>query len=1255
MRDQVHMNVVRDALWSRPVGAASVMVGAGFSKNAHSAKPGMTSLPSWEELATAISRQLYPPCDCPEQRKEVPASDSTRDFLSRAQEFETAFGRNALLQLLRQLIPDTDFRPSELHTRLLGLPWSQVFTTNWDTLLERTTIPGRSYDTVQTVGDISSARPPRIVKLHGSFSADSRLTITEEDYRKYPNDFAPFVNTAQQAMMETVFLLIGFSGNDPNFLHWSGWVRDNLGDSRPPMYLAGWLELSDHRRQVLIERRVIPIDLADHPRGSTWPEHLRDRYAVDWVLRTLEYGEPYDVTDWPTPSHRRQIQVPDHFRPLDVPVATEPLAESSRPERGANSSAVAKVDAILEISCHNRAMYPGWLMIPAAKRHSMRMVTDAWEKQILDVVNELEWGKQLAAIDELVWRRRLLLDPLSRQLEEAVAAVLQTIDCETRTIRGEALPSVAWGATRAAWRRLGLALLTAARFRLDAEAFDFWMAALAPFLGDDGDIRHAVQYEQCLWTLWRLDLHALGTLLHSWVCEECDPVWMMRKATLLLEINASDQAERLLTEATADIYGRPSNDESLAAASREGWALLLQDALAAKPPSFRGSVPSRRWAELALLKCDPREDRRRSSDDLREMNPIEEKPVFDYGTSSESITFSNEPHRRLQAAYRSVRLTEVAGLPSIVNFRDVSKGLLTQAADVLIESNPGLAARLVLRICRSDQDPLLLRVFSRSRVAFMPEAVTKSIHGSAINLIEHASGRITETRELFWIERLRVGIEVLSRITLRCTPDQVGTIFDRALSDYARSPIANHHLMAKPLRRLLWRSWGALPVPDRTERILDLLTAPIRDGASVEISSALDASELLLDPTPPPTRTSDNDTRWAQAGSTIAQALRVAGEARSRGAIRAGYAGLPEHLTPDELGEIAEALWHSDFTEPDALPSGTNLYDWSFLFLPETRSGDAGTAFRRKWLSLHTLENLEPPTDANPHVFSFSNSNRGNPTNVDDIIYQVGSAIQQSEARGQPFTISEEDLAVIVRVIDHWCDLDVPRPPPDFHGFATEDIRETVAALASVLAAIPISKALGERIYEKVRQLHDARIPAFELIGALVQILPTQTDELVMLLKIGLVSDEAGLADAAGQGLRMWLQGSRDSPSTVAPPPTELLREVGVAIATRRGGMLQQALEIATWVFARGEPVQREAIESLTLEGLGYLREELRYDRLQRGQFAELDVPKLRWLSVRLAMTMAELGLAQDPVIVDWLQIRIVDPLPEVRHASPLG
>ena len=49
------------------------------------------------------------------------------------------------------------------------------------------------------------SRQPRIVKLHGSFPADFPLIVTEEDYRTYPKTFAPFVNTVQQAMMETVF------------------------------------------------------------------------------------------------------------------------------------------------------------------------------------------------------------------------------------------------------------------------------------------------------------------------------------------------------------------------------------------------------------------------------------------------------------------------------------------------------------------------------------------------------------------------------------------------------------------------------------------------------------------------------------------------------------------------------------------------------------------------------------------------------------------------------------------------------------------------------------------------------------------------------------------------------------------------------------------------------------------------------------------------------------------------------------------
>src|SRR5207249_2970550 len=131
---------------------------------------------------------------------------------------------------------------------LLELPWADVFTTNYDTLLERTEVPGRNYQIVSTPNELTTAFAPRIVKLHGSFHAQIPLIITEEDYRRYPRDFAAFVNSVQQSLLENAFVLLGFSGEDPNFLEWTGWIRDELGTKHAPMYLVGPLGLGAAQR-----------------------------------------------------------------------------------------------------------------------------------------------------------------------------------------------------------------------------------------------------------------------------------------------------------------------------------------------------------------------------------------------------------------------------------------------------------------------------------------------------------------------------------------------------------------------------------------------------------------------------------------------------------------------------------------------------------------------------------------------------------------------------------------------------------------------------------------------------------------------------------------------------------------------------------------------------------------------------------------------------------------------------------------------
>ena len=64
----------------------------------------------------------------------------------------------------------------------------------------------------------------------------------------------------QQTIMENVLCLIGFSGDDPNFLNWIGWVRDNLGKNTPPIYFCGFV--SSTQRRMLEARRITPIDFS---------------------------------------------------------------------------------------------------------------------------------------------------------------------------------------------------------------------------------------------------------------------------------------------------------------------------------------------------------------------------------------------------------------------------------------------------------------------------------------------------------------------------------------------------------------------------------------------------------------------------------------------------------------------------------------------------------------------------------------------------------------------------------------------------------------------------------------------------------------------------------------------------------------------------------------------------------------------------------------------------------------------------------
>ena len=1248
--DQSHINRIRDALWQKTDGA-SIMVGAGFSKSAKRARTDGEELPILNDVAKKISDELYPENISRNHPYVDGAVSLVEGFTKLTQEYEVARGRSVLHRFLQNLVRDNDLEPSDFHRRLLRLPWCDVFTTNWDTLLERTlsTVTERKYSVVRNKDELPLAARPRIFKLHGSFPAHFPLICTEEDYRMYPRDFAPFVNTVQQSLMESVFCLIGFSGNDPNFLHWSGWVRDNMGASAPKIYLAGWLDLPSHQRRVLEDRNVIPIDLAHHPNANKWPEHLRHQNATDWILHSLERARPYEVTDWPEPRTWRYTQILEILQPVVEVDSKTPMEEPSYTSKVQSGDLPEQVRQVSKVWAHNRSLYPGWLAAPASIRHTVNSNTDEWEPHILEALPHLKPEQRLKTIRELVWRREILLEPISSQLESAAQEILKTIDCRTRTIDGVTATGIEWSDVRKQWLEVALALVTAARHEFNQEVFQHRIEDLEDFRNDHPDVTQRINHEKCLWAVYSMDFEALTGLLRDWQTEHCDPFWMVRKANILAEINRIDVAVRLIERALMAIREIPPDIRSVAGPSREGWALWLASALEWTRYITNDTKESpdmspffRRWRELSSMKSNTLSEIREYADALRQETKRENAPSFDLAIHTRrGLSFSNAEYNRWVAARRAIRLSEVAGLPT----HDLD--ILKLSADQLSTTEPEMAVRLILRTLNYDGDPTLKRILSRPHVAVIPADLANKLAHLCSSLIEYALPRISASsvgkRQFFWVERLRVAIEVLSRLTVRLEPNRVEEIVENALRYYKHDFVARERLLTDPIRNLLTRSWEALPKNRQTARVLDLLSTPIvgMDNFAATDSHYPDPGESLQENFNPPIRTCDNEYNWRKTIGFLLRALRAGGEARKRASLRIAPVVLENRLTELESSQAADALWIEEFKDPNDLPGETSLFDWTFMLFPEPTPGLAEQRFRQKW-------------------FVDAGDAQKTSVSLDDILWQVGLALERLESHGRPLHLSEYESSCLIENLDKWLDTPIPKVGPfSYLDNQLRATRQAILGLPFVFSRVEIPRSVGVKLFAKFETLRESGIPAYEIVSGLAAILPDRQEDVFSWMRIGLASDDEDTAKSATWGMHCWLNESSADASFIQVPPEDLVREIGVMVATRRKSALALSLQTAKWIIDKGSEKQKEVIFPLVLHGLEFLFEELRYDRKQdqddynnKQDQDDNNVPLLRWRSIQLASSMANSGFEDAPAVGRWLANVGSDPLPEVRNAK---
>jgi len=266
-------------------GLMSVLVGSGFSKNAH------FTFPNWDELLEPMiivdiyvdEYNDYLSKEKSKETKEQLTEEELKSnfvkkivkkigYLEIVEEYIKLKGYREALTIyieesfkkaqlnfdkevekvniginnrdLKQTEIDLSLKEEKLetHIELLKLNWNNVYTTNYDKLLEEAAEldSDLKYEIVTNSSDLNVKLRNRIIKLHGSLRKDSKevfgfdndldkqYVISKEDYETYPKKHEAFMSLIKLALLQESFCLIGFSGNDPNFINWMKWVRDVL-------------------------------------------------------------------------------------------------------------------------------------------------------------------------------------------------------------------------------------------------------------------------------------------------------------------------------------------------------------------------------------------------------------------------------------------------------------------------------------------------------------------------------------------------------------------------------------------------------------------------------------------------------------------------------------------------------------------------------------------------------------------------------------------------------------------------------------------------------------------------------------------------------------------------------------------------------------------------------------------------------------------------------------------------------------------
>lgn len=787
LQDYPALKKLAAALWQQDISyrGAAVMVGAGFSRSAASTGDPRRVLPLWTDMSRSLANEL--------------GTSSNADPLRLAEEYAAYFGREALDDLIRREVDDQSWAPGPSHTLLLELPWSDVLTTNWDTLIERASMSVHRpvYSVVHRQEELAFARAPRIVKLHGTIGVTEHFVFTQEDYRRYPHRSAAYVNLARQVFIENELCLVGFSGDDPNFLQWAGWVRDNLATHARRIYLVGALSLTAGRRKYLESINVAPIDLSEAVADFDTPD-ARHSQALSLFLHELQALKPLQAWRW--------------FPDSDTP-QVESDADFQRSYADADYAAKLIIRQLARLAA-DRETYPGWLVCPIRQR--LRLSNSVRPQPTAANVSRLDSASRAKLLYEIAWRHSITYEAIPTWL---VQEMLSASDLDT--------PS---SLTRAQQVEMAAVLLRNCRMFPQPDAASVEAAAKSILhIGEKhvAAARNEVAYHDALVARDRFDFAKLRTAVEQMV--PLDAVWKLRKASLLGEVGEFVAGETLIAEAYRELLIESRHSpNSVFITSRLAWAAWLLKAVElTKSDKTLDELPSR----FQEMHCSPWDHIQRlrdaTSEELeRQRNDDSVEALFKpghYRDNSKSLSFSGG----VPSCLLLDGVMSATGVP--IRWMNVSL-LVDSASRVAQLSYVDDLHRfaLAIRAAGSESAEVIQRVFSRQNVARMAQEHAVHLLDRCTEAVDFWSSSLARGQQdsHFAIARLRVFMEVLARVSVRATPQQAKETFRNACR-LGALPQMRHRWLFDVLGNILDFSLSAVPDAEQYEVLQAALEFPL--------------------------------------------------------------------------------------------------------------------------------------------------------------------------------------------------------------------------------------------------------------------------------------------------------------------------------------------------------------------------------------------------------------------------------------------